>query len=151
MTECIHGLETTMCDVCSPRAIPEPVRAARGSARTAGARSPSSPIGLSVNRAEQRVYLVVSRARLAEVLTTLPDEDWRDDLGAVGDPFRWPDAGGVEKASDLIVLVAALGTPGQLQLVATANEPARRAVREQLDEAGYEVRVVLQPAWWVAA
>ncbi len=148
MTECIHGLETAMCDVCSPRATPEQVRSPRVT-RTAGARSAASSVGIKVNAAEQRVYLVVSRDRLGDVFATLPDEDWRSELGSVNDPFRWPDASGVERASDLIVLVAMLGEPGVLQLVATANEPARRAVREQLDEAGFDVRVVLQPAWWV--
>ncbi len=151
MTECIHGLETAMCDVCSPRQTPERPKVSRagsgaGRAQKAAA-PPAGPSQLKVNRAEERVYLVVARDRLGEVLPTLADAEWRSDLGSATDPFRWPDATVVERPSDLVVLVATFS--GELQLVAVANEPARRATRDVLTAAGVDVRIVLQPAWWV--
>lgn len=158
MSECIHGLEIVVCDVCSPRAAPEgarPARAARvvpGSPRVpklTATRPPAAPTGLRTKRVEHRIYLVVSRVRLAEVLGDLAEQDWRSEVGSAVDAFRWPDASVVERPSDLVVLVADLA--GSLRLVAAANEPARRAVREVLDAAGVDVRVVLQPSWWVEA
>ena len=152
MTECIHGLALDVCDVCSPRRAPERPRTTRAGSgparvpRAAAPRPPSAPVGVRTNRVQQRVYLVIARARLAEVLTTLAEQDWRSDVGSATDAFRWPDASEVERPSDLVVLVADLA--GDLQLVAAANEPARRETREALDSAGVDVRVVLQPAWW---
>lgn len=152
MSDCIHGLEIDVCDVCSPRRAPERPRTARAGAgparvpRAAASHPPSAPAAVRTNRVAQRVYLVVARARLAEVLGALGEQDWRSEVGVATDAFRWPDAGGVERPADLAVLVADLS--GELQLVAAANEPARRLVREELDAAGVDVRVVLQPAWW---
>jgi len=151
VSECIHGLEIEMCDVCSPRRAPEPPRATRApraarTPRASAVRPPASPVGVGVGRSEQRIYLVVARERLAEVLDDLANQDWRSEVGSATDAFRWPDAATVERPADLAVLVATMS--GQLQLVAAANEPARRAIREVLDAAGVEVRLVLQPAWW---
>lgn len=148
MTECIHGLQIDVCDACSPRQAPERprviTRAVSGSPRV-----PSGPVGVRGNRVENRVYLVIARTRLSEVLSALDDQDWRPEVGSATDAFRWPDASEVERPSDLVVLVANLS--GALQLLATSNEPARRAVREELDAIGVELRVVLQPTWWSEA
>ena len=81
-----------------------------------------------------------------EVLENLAEQEWRSELGSATDAFRWTDASLVERPSDLVVVVANLA--GELQLIAGANEPARRAIREELEAAGFDVRVVLQPAWW---
>lgn len=150
--ECIHGLDLAVCDICTPRSVPEPVR--RAPVHSAGPRTPrgasgrpASGPGIQVQRTEQRVFLVVAVGRLADVLSALPEQEWRSDLGSATDRFRWPDASEVDRPSELVVLVATAAS-GDLQFVAAANEPARRAVREHLDAAGVEVRVLLQPDWW---
>lgn len=149
MSECIHGLESDVCDVCSPRQAPERPRAARAP-RASAARAKPAPApaaaALKTNRVERRVYLVAARSRLRELLPVLADQDWRSELGSATDAFRWPDAAEVERPADLVVLVANLA--GELQLLAAANEPARRAIREELKGSGVDVRVVLQPGWW---
>lgn len=101
---------------------------------------------MSNTRVEQRVYLVVAVSRLVKVLASLEEQEWRSELGSATDLFRWPDAAEVERSADLVVLVANLA--GEIQLLATANEPARRTVREELEASAIEARVVLQPTWW---
>ncbi len=151
MTDCIHGLDIALCDACTPQQAPESARPAMPR-RTAGTRPPTAAParpGVKVNQAEQRRYLVVARSRLVEALTGLDGEDgWRLELGTAFDPFRWRDAGDVERASDLVVLVAASPAPGELRLVAVANEPVRRSVRDELDSVAVDTRVVLQPSWF---
>ena len=146
VSECIHGLESDVCDVCSPRRAPERPRAARVSAPRARSAPAPAVASTRTNRVEQRVYLVVARSRLAEVLGALDEQDWRSELGSATDAFRWPDAAEVERPAELAVLVANLA--GEIQVIAAANEPARRAVREELALAGVDARVVLQPGWW---
>lgn len=146
MSECIHGLELVVCDVCTPRQVPErpkPVRAS--SSRSGAASAPAPGVSRSV-RVEQRVYLVVAISRLGEVLDSLDTQEWRSELGSATDAFRWPAASEVERPADLVVLAANLA--GELQLLAAANEPARRAVRDELEASDLAARVVLQPAWW---
>ena len=146
MSECIHGLERDVCDVCSPRQAPERPRAARTPAPRARPAAVPAATSMRTNRVEQRVYLVIALARLAEVLAALDEQDWRSELGSATDAFRWPDASEVARPADLVVLVANLA--GELQLLAAANEPSRRAVREELQSLGVDARVVLQPSWW---
>lgn len=149
--ECIHGLDIAMCDVCSPRQAPEPPRRAavrrQAPPRTGRASTtPSTAPGVRVDAA-QRVYAVVAIDRLPEALDRLADQEWRTELGSATDPFRWPDAADAQRPGDVVVLVAT-AADGALQLVAAANEPARRTVRERLGDAAADTRVVLQPAWW---
>jgi hypothetical protein len=67
--ECIHGLELALCDICSPKAMPErpkPVRAAAGrSARVAGAVSQSRR---SLVVGPQRVYHVTHVSNLERII-----------------------------------------------------------------------------------
>lgn len=148
VTDCIHGLDLAVCDLCSPRQAPESARPPMPR-RTAANRSATSKPGMKVASVEQRMYLVVARSRLAEVLPGLAEDDgWRLELGEAADPFRWADAGAVERPSDLVVLVSAASAPGELRLVAVVNEPARRAVRDELASVAVDARVVLQPAWF---
>lgn len=145
MTECIHGLESDVCDVCSPRRAPERPKAA-SAPRAPAARVVPPAAAVRTRHVAKRVYLVVARERLGEVLERLEEQDWRSEVGSATDAIRWPDASHVERPADLVVLVADLD--GALQLVAAANEPARRAVRDDLEAIGTDARVVLQPAWW---
>lgn len=155
MSECIHGLERSACDICSPRQTPEPTRrpSAPRTARTLASRSAPSVNPTSVRSADARCYLVVHRDRLGELLAAGPLGDeagWKPELGEAGafDPFRWPDAQEAGRGSELVVLVSTVADPDALQLVAVANEPARKAVAATLDAAGRRVRLALNPAWF---
>ncbi len=74
MTECIHGLELSRCDLCSPKVLPKPDPAARtvtrtvtkrtppGSRRTAGASKRPASV------AEQRIHHVTHVSNLEGIL-----------------------------------------------------------------------------------
>ncbi|OJX63389.1 MAG: hypothetical protein BGO95_00560 [Micrococcales bacterium 73-13] len=147
MTECIHGLELAMCDVCTPRAQPAGAGSA-GSARRAraaasagpgrsgtGRPEPARPMpGVAVRRAGGRRYLVVDLDDLGEELGAAEASDWS---GLV------PAGVGRER-----VVAVAAGEELDVAFVAVANEPARRRAREALTANGIDARVMVQPDWF---
>lgn len=149
MTDCIHGLEIAMCDVCTPRAVPDalasasPARRPRASTsrgslrqpRASAARAESTPAAaVAVRGAAQRRYLVVEIEGLGDEFATAEESDWSGLVPA-----------GIGK--DRVIVVAAEGA-ADAQFIAVANEPARRTARESLRAAGVEVRVIVQPEWF---
>lgn len=90
MTECIHGLEGTQCDICFPSAAPAPTRrpaparaprtpATRTTAsRSEGPRTTTRPTAAALVPSEVRVYHVLPISAIADVRTTgtlLPGTD----------------------------------------------------------------------------
>ncbi|MBO9577577.1 MAG: hypothetical protein J7480_02255 [Microbacteriaceae bacterium] len=151
MSECRHGLELELCDICSPKApaAPAPRPAATPRSRPAtpasgGAHPPragergaaaarSAAPGIAVHRGEGRRYLTADLGELAAWLTTSDIEDW-----------SWHAPEGVAK--DRVVIVG--NADRVVQFIAVANEPARRVARETLDGAGHALRVIVQPGWF---
>lgn len=77
MTECIHGLEGTQCDICFPSAAPDPIRrpattrpAPRSTSTRPAASRPttSRPAAAAINPAEVRAYHMVPISALADIV-----------------------------------------------------------------------------------
>ncbi len=138
VAECIHGLELTECEVCTPRQLPDELlqRLAPRSSRHAGAPKPSSAAAVAVRAAETRRYFVVAIDELADVLASplTEDEAWRLEL--------------IPTDREQVVIVATLADPDGIQLLGVANEPARRRVTDTLRGTDRSPRVVINPAWF---
>lgn len=129
MTECIHGLDEELCDVCSPKAAPEVPRTVRVSQprRTAAPRTKISSV-------PRRRHLVADIDELAAVLAgDIETGDWSSEPPVTG--------------FDSVVLVAPDDDVAQVTLIAVANEPARDRVRDALH--GLKVpRIGVYPPWF---
>jgi hypothetical protein len=71
VTECIHGLEVPLCDICYPKAAPEKPRAARAAAAPRTARSvPVRTSRKSINAGDQRIYHVTHIRNLEGIVSS---------------------------------------------------------------------------------
>lgn len=74
MTECIHGLELSRCDLCSPKVAPKPEPGARQAPRTKPQRMPAGSTRTAVGSkrlagvAEQRIHHVTHVSNLEGIL-----------------------------------------------------------------------------------
>lgn len=130
MTECIHGLDIALCDVCTPKAAPPPV--AR-TVRVSQKRRTEAPLTKnSIVRA--RRHLIVRINDLGGVLDGVIESDaWMSETPVTG--------------FDSVVLVAPTDDVSQVTLIAVANEPARDRVRGAL--AGRQLpRIGVYPPWF---
>ena len=130
MTECIHGLDVKLCDVCTPKAAPPPVaRTVRVSSkrRTDAPRTKTSSI-------RARRHLIVRISDLADVLDgVIEPEAWMTEAPVTG--------------FDSVVLVAPTDDVSLVTLIAVANEPARDRVRSTLT--GRDLpRIGVYPPWF---
>ncbi len=150
MTECIHGLDFAMCDVCNPpqRVEPVPVK------RTAAVRT-TRPAPVK-NRSEQRLHVVLSLDDFGDALAA----------GSVDDPIyfhgpeelAWGERRRAADASRNVVLVTSQGAVAGLdalplsavQLVAVANTLTQERVRDLLAPTDFTPRVAVFPPWFVA-
>lgn len=150
MTECIHGLDRELCDICSPKKAPEkpvvkrvaPVRAAR-------------PAPLK-STAPRRLHVVLSLDDFADALAE----------GALVDPIyfhgpeelAWAERRRAADATQHIVLVvesaAVAGLDAMpiaaIDLVAVASNAVQHRVRELLGLTSFSPRVAVYPPWFVA-
>lgn len=73
MSECIHGLEVPLCDICYPKAPPErpaPARATRPASTRAPRAATVTTSRRSIDPAQQRVYHVTHLRNLEAILST---------------------------------------------------------------------------------
>ncbi|HUG49488.1 MAG TPA: DarT ssDNA thymidine ADP-ribosyltransferase family protein [Terrimesophilobacter sp.] len=74
MTECIHGLELSRCDLCSPKVLPKPEPGARPAPRTksprlpAGSKRPAAGSKRLANVAELRIHHITHVSNLEGIL-----------------------------------------------------------------------------------
>ncbi len=152
VTECIHGLELEMCDICTPRpsgdsrppasatrtrSAPSERRRAAGLSSIRQTETARVSPGPSVRRTGgDRVYLTVELEELVAALGSAEDAEdaeWRTEPPEGVLPGR--------------VVVVALDSL-EPQLIAVPNEPARRAVRDAVATDRSELRIVIQPNWF---
>lgn len=129
VTECIHGLDEEMCDVCTPKAPPPVSRTVRVSQprRTEAPRT-------KVSSVPRRRHLVAGIDDLPEV------------LAGRGQPGAWASAPPVTDFNS-VVLVAPVDDVAQVTLIAVANEPARDRVRAVLHDVELP-RIGVYPPWF---
>jgi len=150
MTECIHGLDLELCDICSPKKAPEklvvkrvaPVRAARATPLKA--------------RAVRRLHVVLSLDDFADALAG----------GSLAAPIyfqgpeelAWAERRRAADATQQVVLVVASDAVAGLdtmplaavELVAVASNAAQQRVRDLLALTDFSPRVSVYPPWFVA-
>jgi hypothetical protein len=130
LTECIHGLDAKLCDVCTPKAPPPPV------ARTVRVAQPRRTAAPKTKNASlpRRRHVVVDIDELAAVLAGETDPgEWASETPLTG--------------FDRVVLVAPVDEVSQVSLIAVANEPARDRVREALGDQ-HPPRIGVYPPWF---
>ncbi len=150
MTECIHGLNRELCDICSPKKPPEkPVVRRAAPVRTTRA----APLKA---RAARRLHVVLSLDDFADALAE----------GALADPIyfqapeelAWAERRRAADATQQVVLVVASDAVAGLdllplaavELVAVASNAAQQRVRELLGMTDFAPRVSVYPPWFVA-
>jgi hypothetical protein len=150
MTECIHGLDLELCDICSPKKAPEKVAVKRVAAvRT------TRPTPLKA-KAARRLHVVLSLDDLADALAS----------GALTDPIyfvgpeelAWAERRRAADATQQVVLVVASSAVAGLdemplaavELVAVASNAVQQRVRELLALTDLAPRVAVYPPWFVA-
>lgn len=129
MTECIHGLDEELCDVCSPKAAPPVSRTVRVSQprRTAAPRTKISSV-------PRRRHLVADIDELAALLRgEIEAGDWSSEPPVTG--------------FGSVVLVGPEDDVAQITLIAVANEPARDRVRDALGGVPAP-RIGVYPPWF---
>lgn len=150
MTECIHGLDFAMCDVCNP-----PARPVAAPVKRAAPVRPTRPAPVK-NRSEQRLHVVISLDDFGDALAA----------GSLDDPIyfhgpeelAWSERRRAADASRNVVLVTTQGAVAGLdtlpldavQLVAVANTVTQERVRELLALTDFAPRVAVFPPWFVA-
>ena len=157
MTECKHGLELAVCDICTPKKKPlvaPPPRAAR-------ATTPRVTKSKTADRSSTRLHVVLTIEDFAEALAE----------GEVVDPIyfhgpeelAWAEKRRSAKVREQVVLVTTYGfvqdTTGQsvdvlpihaVKLVAVANTAALERVRDLIDLTDYTPKLVIHPPWFKA-
>ncbi len=150
MTECIHGLDFELCDICNPKKAPEKVAVKR--AAPARAASRPAPLKAAVKR---RLHVVLSLDDFADALAE----------GAVADPIyfagpeelAWAERRRAADATQQVVLVVASTAVAGLEtmpleaveLVAVASNAVQQRVRELLALTSLSPRVAVYPPWFV--
>ena len=155
MTECIHGLDRELCDICNPKKAPEkPVVKRAAPARAAPTRA-ARPAPLKA-RAARRLHVVLSLDDFADALAE----------GSLADPIyfhgpeelAWAERRRASDATQQVVLVVASDAVAGLdllplaavELVAVASNAAQQRVRELLAMTELSPRVAVYPPWFVA-
>ena len=150
MTECIHGLDRELCDICSPKQAPE-----KPAVRRAAPARAARPAPLKA-RAARRLHVVLSLDDFADALAE----------GALADPIyfhgptelAWAERRRAADATQQVVLVVASDSVAGLdlmplaavELVAVASNAAQQRVRELLAVTDFAPRVSVYPPWFVA-
>ena len=150
MTECIHGLDFELCDICNPKKAPEKVAVRRVAPVRA---SRPAPLKAAVKR---RLHVVLSLNDFADALAE----------GSVADPIyfvgpeelAWAERRRAADATQQVVLVvpsdvvAGLDTMPleAVELVAVASNAVQQRVRELLALTDLAPRVAVYPPWFVA-
>jgi hypothetical protein len=150
MTECIHGLDFELCDICNPKKTPEkaPVK------RVVAVRT-TRPAPLKA-KAARRLHLVLSLDDFADALAE----------GSVADPIyfhgpeelAWAERRRAADATQHVVLVVeSAAVEGHdampiaaVDLVAVASNAVQQRVRELLALTSVSPRVAVYPPWFVA-
>lgn len=152
MTECIHGLDFELCDICSPKkAAPPPPRTVR-------AREPR-PVAARALRGKvpQRLHVVLS---LDEFADALADGVLVTPTYYVGpEEVGWTERRRAPRANEQVVLVVAAELVhglddlplGAVQLVAVASTLAQERARELLALTSFAPKVVIHPPWFTTA
>ena len=150
MTDCIHGLDLELCDICSPKKAPEKPAVKR----PAPARS-TRPAPLKA-KAARRLHVVLSLDDFADALAE----------GSLADPIyfqapeelAWAERRRAADATQQVVLVASSDAVAGLDamplsvvdLVAVASNAAQQRVRDLLALTDFSPRVSVYPPWFVA-
>lgn len=152
MPECIHGLELSACDSCSPKPqAPPPVAVVR--ARTP--KASSVPVRrAAVTRDAQRLHVVLTLDEFADVLA---DTELVDPIYFHGpEELAWSERRRAADALRQVVLVTTRVAVSGLdtlpisavQLVAVANTVAQERVRELIAMTAFTPKVVVHPPWF---
>ena len=150
MTECIHGLDFDLCDICNPKKAPERVAVKRAAPARAARPAPLKA------RAARRLHVVLSLDDLADALAE----------GSLADPIyfhgpeelAWAERRRAADATQQVVLVVASDAVAGLdtmplaavELVAVASNAAQQRVRDLLALTDFSPRVSVYPPWFVA-
>ena len=152
--ECIHGLDDGLCDVCFPKAVPEPSPGPRSATSPSGSRRTPRP---KVGSADRRLHHVTRVDDLADILAAgqlLEGTTWSerppvspfDRVVLVSTSLRITQRGGRMIPGGAEVFEA---FPfDEVALVAVANEPVRDLVKGIVDDADFETRVAVYPPWF---
>lgn len=150
MTECIHGLDRELCDICSPKKAPERVAAKRVAPVRA---SRPAPLKAAVKR---RLHVVLSLDDFADALASGTLDDPIYFVGP--EELAWAERRRAADATQQVVLVVASSAVAGLdtmplaavELVAVASNAAQQRVRELLALTSLSPRVAVYPPWFVA-
>ena len=152
MTECIHGLDFTACDVCSPKKAPV---VERPSPQPRAARTPA--VRSLRAKAPQRLHVVLSLEDFADALAA---GELVDPIYYVGpEELAWAERRRSPRAlEDLVLVVSAEAVRGldvmpltAVQLVAVANNVAQERARELLSLTELTPKVAVHPPWFTAS
>ena len=150
MTECIHGLDFELCDICNPKKAPERVAVKRVAPVRA---SRPAPLKAAVKR---RLHVVLSLDDFADALAS---GSLTDPIYFVGpEELAWAERRRAADATQQVVLVVASSAVAGLdtmplaavELVAVASNAAQQRVRELLALTSLSPRVAVYPPWFVA-
>jgi len=150
MTECIHGLDRELCDICSPKTAPERVAVKRAAPARAARPAPLKA------RAARRLHVVLSLDDLADALA---EGSLADPIYFVGpEELAWAERRRAADATQQVVLVVASDAVAELdvmplaavELVAVASTAAQQRVRDLLALTDFSPRVSVYPPWFVA-
>ncbi|TAL41585.1 MAG: hypothetical protein EPN91_10215 [Salinibacterium sp.] len=158
LAECIHGLDEGLCDICYPKARPEPRGSvsARPKVRAATPKTSSrlAPSAKPVSTADRRLYRMTAIDDLEGILARGVIDD---SAGVSG----WMATTETPPSADFVFLVTAAGALAPnahdsssfevVTLIGVANDPVRDRVRGILTAAGYATKVAVYPPWFASS
>ena len=152
MPECIHGLESAACDVCSPKKVPVVERV---ETRPRAARAPAArPLRA---KTPQRLHVVLPLDDFADALA---EGELVDPIYSVGpEELAWTELRRSPRALEYVVLVVGAEAVRGLdvmpltavQLVAVANNVAQERARELLALTDLSPKVAVHPPWFTVS